>query len=166
MITLTKRLMGRRPAWLLVPTFFMTGAGLVHLLMNISWTPASVLSPGETLSLAYNKVGWVSVPMAAFAIALLWATWKNFDTWRRDAHIDDMTYLILSKVASLAPQVGLLGSVTGMVIALTHNYVGLSKVEAQALMMNAIGTALYSTMVGVILSLLAKVQIPLDKERK
>ena len=164
MMAMAKKLRGGRQAWMIVPAFFLAGATLVHLLINASWDIHRAPNPFVIFGLVYAKVGWVSVPLAIATVALAWATARSVMAARCNERVSARVIRVLEKVASLAPKLGLLGTVTGMVTAMTMNYVGLSEVEAQTLKMNAFGTALYSTMAGVILSIVAELQIPDEKE--
>ena len=164
MIALAKKVGGGRPAWMIVPAFFVAGAALVHLLINARWDLGTMSNLFVVFSVVYTKVGWVSIPLAIAALALVWATVKSVTAMRHGIRVTERAIQVLERVASLAPKLGLLGTVTGMVTAMTMNYVGLSEVEAQMLKMNAFGTALYSTMAGVILSIIAELQIPDEKE--
>ena len=164
MMAMVKKLKGGRPAWMIVPAFFLAGAALVHLLINVRWDAGNAPNPLALFELVYTKVGWVSIPLTVTAIALAWASAQNVMALRRGEPLPARVVRVLEMVASLAPKLGLLGTVTGMITAMTLVIDGMSEFAAQALKTMAYGTALLSTAGGVSLSILAEVQIPYEKE--
>jgi len=112
----------------------------------------------------YVKLGIVSIPLALAALVLVWISIQGAKCRMKGRQLSDRQVQVLHKLASITPQLGLLGTVIGMITALTGQYAGMSELEAQTAKMNAFGTALYSTLVGVVLSLGAELQIPTVEE--
>ena len=144
-------------------TFLLLGIALV-MVPWFGYTHRVHETWSNPIEYIYSKLGIVSIPLAATAIVLIWICIQNIRHRAKGGHLSDRQVQILHKLASIAPQLGLLGTVIGMITALTGQYVGMSELEAQTSKMNAFGTALYSTLVGVVLSLVAEVQIPTIEE--
>lgn len=119
---------------------------------------------GNPMEFVYTKLGIVSIPLTIAALTLAWISFQGARSRMKGRPVSDRQVQILHKLASISPQLGLLGTVIGMITALTGHYAGISELEAQTAKMNAFGTALYSTLVGVVLSLGAELQIPAIEE--
>jgi len=158
----TKRLntLWTGPVVLTRSIFFIVGVVLTVIIMKAGMGSLPTFMLGGKAIYVYSKIGWVAIPLVVSASVLLWQTIEHFRQWRKGESLSPRQIQILMKVASLSPQLGLLGTVIGVIVALTSPTEGISVVEAQAHKAHVIGTALYTTMIGVILSMGAEIQIP------
>ena len=149
----------RSSAALRSTAFLFLGVALV-VLPWVGYTRRVFEGWSNPMEFIYAKLGIVSIPLALAALVLLWITIQNAKYRMKGCQLSDRQVQALLKLASITPQLGLQGTVIGMITALTGQYAGMSELEAQTAKMNAFGTALHSTLVGVVLSLGAELQIP------
>ena len=106
----------------------------------------------------YDRVGWVVVPLAITTGFLVRLSIRNIRYRMRGEKLSLEDNRQLGRIESIATELGLLGTASGIVVAMTNDYIGMSEVAAQAAKMAAFGTALYTTIIGLVISLIAKLQ--------
>ena len=111
---------------------------------------------------AAHKVGWVAIPLLITLFFLLKISFRNLQARGNGHSLSRGEMLNLIKIESTATKLGLLGTTIGIITAMTMDFTGMSEFMAQAAQMNAFGTALWTTVIGLVLSLIADLQIEED----
>jgi hypothetical protein len=142
--------------------FFLIGVGM-FLLWRVEDGPGAFWKPVTTM---ITRSGWVAAPLSLAAIYLLVITVQHVTYRVRGEALPDPLSGRLAKVEMLSEKLGFLGTASGIIAALTADYLGMSEAAAQVAKNEAIGIALYSTVYGVVLGLIAGMQRRVDGEGK
>lgn len=158
---------------------FIAGSSLALIALFVTFGGSELFSNSKTVEIlksvgnssiigsimnVIKVVGWTFWPLLVMAIYLTIISMKNISSKYHGEVLSPIFLKHLEILAWVAMMVGLMGTVSALIQALQNTDLSLSIDETIARLNISLGKALYSTLIGVAISVLAQIQVSLKHE--